>query len=97
MSHAVIGRNAVRRDALDKVRGTAMYTSDITLPGMAHAAVVRSPHPHARIVSIDASAALAMPGVRAVAHYGNTPHHLYNASAPMFTTAGAGAGRGRRD
>ena len=86
MSHAVIGRNAVRRDALDKVRGTAMYTSDITLPGMAYAAVVRSPHPHARIVSIDASAALAMPGVRAVAHYGNTPHHLYNASAPMFTT-----------
>ena len=38
MSHAVIGRNAVRRDALDKVRGTAMYTSDITLPGMAYAA-----------------------------------------------------------
>lgn len=86
MSHAVIGRNTVRRDALDKVRGTAMYTSDVTLPGMLYAAVVRSPHPHARIVGIDASAALAMSGVRAVAHYGNTPHNLYNASAPMFTT-----------
>lgn len=86
MSHAIIGRNAPRRDAFDKVRGTAMYTSDIALPGMLHAKILRSPHPHARVVSLDLSAAQAMPGVRAIAHYGNTPHNRYNASAPMFTT-----------
>ncbi len=86
MIHEVIGKNAPRRDAFDKVRGTAMYTSDISLPGMLYAGVLRSQHPHARIVGLDLSAALAMRGVRAIAHYGNTPHNLYNASAPMFTT-----------
>ncbi len=83
---SLIGNTVVRRDAFDKVRGTAMYTSDITLPGMLHAKVLRSPHPHARIVNIDFSEALKIKGVRAVAWHGNTPRNLYNASAPMFTT-----------
>jgi 4-hydroxybenzoyl-CoA reductase subunit alpha len=46
--------------------GGARYTDDIKLPGMLHARILRCPHPHARIRSIDASAALAMPGVHAV-------------------------------
>src|SRR5947209_16403128 len=46
--------------------GTAIYTNDINLPGMLHAAVLRSPYPHARIVSIDTSAAKQLPGVYAV-------------------------------
>jgi CO/xanthine dehydrogenase Mo-binding subunit len=53
-------------DGLDKVTGAARYTFDVTLPGMLHAKVLRSPHPHARIVAIDTSKAGALPGVGAV-------------------------------
>jgi len=53
-------------DGPDKVTGAARYTFDVTLPGMVHAKVLRSPHPHARIVAIDASRAEALPGVVAV-------------------------------
>ena len=53
-------------DAYDRVTGKLEYVIDIELPGMLHAKVLRSPYPHARIRSIDASAALDMPGVVAV-------------------------------
>ena len=53
-------------DAMERMRGITRYTDDLKLPGMLHAKIKRSPHPHARIVSIDASRALAMPGVHAV-------------------------------
>src|SRR3984893_17784711 len=53
-------------DGPDKVTGAARYTFDVTLPGMLHAKVLRSPHPHARIVAIDTSRAEALPGVVAV-------------------------------
>jgi CO/xanthine dehydrogenase Mo-binding subunit len=53
-------------DGPAKVTGAARYTFDIAIPGMLHAKVLRSPHPHARIVSIDASQAEALPGVVAV-------------------------------
>ena len=46
---AVVGRAAVRKDAPERVRGEARYTADIQLPGMLHAAVLRSPHAHARV------------------------------------------------
>src|SRR5919202_3086190 len=49
-----------------KVTGHARYTSDVRLPGMLYARFLLSPHPHARIVSIDTSAAKAVPGVHAV-------------------------------
>jgi len=62
----VIGKPNRKVDALDKATGAAVYTDDIALPGMLHAKTLRSPHPHARIKSIDASAALALPGVHAV-------------------------------
>lgn len=61
-----VGTRPNRPDGLDKVTGRARYGADFSLPGMLFAAVVRSPHAHARIVSIDASAALALPGVKAV-------------------------------
>ena len=54
------------RTPFSKVTGAAQYVADLHLPGMLHAAVLRSPHPHARIVSIDISAAAAMRGVKAV-------------------------------
>jgi CO/xanthine dehydrogenase Mo-binding subunit len=61
-----IGTRPIRHDGVDKVTGRAAYGADFTLPGMLHGAVLRSPHAHARIVSIDTSAAEAMPGVKAV-------------------------------
>ena len=63
---AVIGRRLARTDGLGKVTGSAVYTDDLALPGMLHAKILRSPHPHARILSIDTSEALALPGVHAV-------------------------------
>ena len=53
-------------DAMERMRGITRYTDDLKLPGMLHAKIKRSPHPHAKILSIDASRALAMPGVHAV-------------------------------
>ena len=62
----VIGTRPIRHDGVDKVTGRARYGADISLPGMLHAKVLRSPHAHARIKSIDTSAAQALPGVKAV-------------------------------
>lgn len=62
----VVGTRPVRHDGVDKVTGRARYSADINLPGLLHGQIVRSPHPHARIKSIDATKALAMPGVKAV-------------------------------
>ena len=61
-----VGTRPIRHDGLDKVTGRANYGSDFTLPGLLHGYVLRSPHAHARIMSIDTSAADAMPGVKAV-------------------------------
>ncbi|MDP4031991.1 MAG: xanthine dehydrogenase family protein molybdopterin-binding subunit [Pseudorhodobacter sp.] len=64
--YRLIGTRPNRPDGLDKVTGRARYGADISAPGMLHAAVVRSPHAHARIKRIDASRALALDGVKAV-------------------------------
>lgn len=61
-----IGRRTIRPDGADKVTGRAAYAADTTLPGMIWGKVLRSPHPHAHIVSIDTSRAQALPGVKAV-------------------------------
>ena len=63
---AVVGADLPRTDAAAKVTGAARYTVDVDLPGMLHAKVLRSPHAHARVASIDASKARAAPGVHAV-------------------------------
>jgi 4-hydroxybenzoyl-CoA reductase alpha subunit len=62
----VIGRAQPKIDGLAKATGAALYTDDLTLPGMLHAKILRSPHAHARIRAIDASAALALAGVHGV-------------------------------
>lgn len=64
--YKVLGTRPIRHDGLDKVLGRAVYGADIKLAGLSIGAVLRSPHAHARIKSIDASAALALPGVYAV-------------------------------
>src|SRR5262249_23807210 len=61
-----IGRRSRKLEGLAKVTGRAIYADDIALPRMLHAKLLRSIHAHARIRSIDSSAALAMPGVHAV-------------------------------
>lgn len=61
-----LGKRYTRLDGPGKVSGATKYTHDLTLPGMLHAAILSSPHPAARIKNIDASAALALPGVKAV-------------------------------
>ena len=65
--YKVIGTRPVRHDGVDKVTGRAIYGGDVRLPDLLYGKVLRSPHAHARIVSIDTSKALQMPGVRAVA------------------------------
>lgn len=61
-----LGLTVPRRDAREKARGASLYVADIRRPGMLYGKAVRSPHPHALIKEIDASAALACPGVVAV-------------------------------
>ena len=62
----VVGTRPLRPDGADKVTGRAAFGADLMLPGMLEARMKRSPHAHARILGIDTSAALAMPGVKAV-------------------------------
>jgi CO/xanthine dehydrogenase Mo-binding subunit len=62
----VVGTRVKRPDGMDKVTGKAKFGADVVAPGMLHAAVVRSPHAHARIIKIDASKAEALKGVKGV-------------------------------
>lgn len=64
--HFTLGTEIPQVNHRAKVLGSAQYAGDLKLPGMLHGAILRSPYAHARIVSIDISAALAMPGVKAV-------------------------------
>ena len=76
MPYRLIGTRPNRPDGLDKVTGRARYGADISLPGMLHGAVVRSPYAHARIKNIDATKALALPGVKAVVTRADLPTGL---------------------
>src|SRR3979409_819040 len=61
-----IGQRTIRPDGVDKVTGRAAFAADTNMPGMIWGKVLRSPHPHARIKSIDTSKAEKLPGVKAV-------------------------------
>ena len=71
--YKVVGKTPIRHDGLDKVTGRAVYGGDVTAPGLIWGDVVRSPHSHARIKSIDTSAAEAMDGVFAVLTHADFP------------------------
>ena len=62
----VVGTRPIRPDGVEKVTGRALYGADLAMPGMVVGKVKRSPHAHARIVSIDTRKARALPGVKAV-------------------------------
>ena len=66
MDYKVIGTRPIRHDGTDKVTGVAVYGVDVTLPGVLCGKVLRSPHAHARIRSIDISRAKGYEGVKAV-------------------------------
>jgi CO/xanthine dehydrogenase Mo-binding subunit len=90
----VVGRDALRKDAPERVRGEARYTADLQLPGMLHAAILRSPHAHARVLSIDLEPALALPGVHAAVgplneEVGYVGHAVAAVAADTFAQARA--------
>ena len=68
---SVIGTRQRKLDGRDKVTGRTAFASDLRLPGMLAGRILRSPHPHGRILRLDVSAAEALPGVHAVVHAGN--------------------------
>src|SRR5437588_11199116 len=70
----VIGTRPIRHDGVDKVTGRAVYGADVQLAGLLHGRVLRSPIPHGRIKKIDASKALALPGVEAVVTAADFPN-----------------------
>lgn len=69
-------------DAKEKVTGTAKYIDDLAFPGMLICKILRSPHPHAKIVSIDTSKAEALPGVRAVITAADCPANKFGLTIP---------------
>lgn len=71
--YKVIGTRPIRHDGVDKVTGRAKYGGDLRLSGMIFGSMLRSPHAHANIKSIDTSAAEALPGVRAIATSADLP------------------------
>ena len=83
-----VGTRPVRHDGLDKVTGRARFGADLSLPGMLTGAVLRSPHAHARIRSIDTAPATAMEGVKAV---------VTGADFPMLESEAGEGGEGAVD
>ncbi len=81
---SVVGKSLRRSDAIDKVTGRGKYTGDITLPGMLHGKILRSPHAHARVKSIDTSRAEKLPGVVAVITGKDVPDVLYGVSPARY-------------
>jgi CO/xanthine dehydrogenase Mo-binding subunit/CO/xanthine dehydrogenase FAD-binding subunit len=72
-----VGRRVPQHGSVERVRGEAVYTHDVTLPGMLYAAILRSPHAHARIKRIDVERAKAAPGVHAVVTSDDFPRIKY--------------------
>src|SRR5204863_8446045 len=80
-----IGLSIPRPDGPEKVTGRVQYVADIKPKGLLHAKLLRSPHAHARIVSIDASKARALPGVRAVLTARDIPELKHDAPTRAHT------------
>ncbi len=74
---SIVGKDVPRNDAWAKATGSAIYADDIKLPAMLYGKILRSPVPHARILHIDVSKALALPGVKCVITGDDTPKIKY--------------------
>src|ERR1700704_3902582 len=78
----VVGTSPVRPDGVPKVTGLAQYGADFSLPGMLWGTILRSPHAHARIRSIDTSKAQALAGVKAVMTSKDLPDQKFDYVGP---------------
>jgi xanthine dehydrogenase molybdenum-binding subunit len=78
---SIVGKRLPRPDVGAKVTGAAIYTADVSLPGMLIARILRSPYPHAKILRVDASKAKKLPGVAAVITHEDVPKRRYNRAA----------------
>lgn len=76
----VVGKRMPKVEGLAKAKGEAAYAVDLELPGMLYAKILRSPHAHAKVVSMDTSAAEKLPGVKAVITFKDVPKVLFNPS-----------------
>src|SRR5262245_53427215 len=76
--------SGARKEDPALLRGEGQFVDDIHLPGMLHAAFVRSPHAHARVRRIDKSAALALPGVHAVLTFEDLPESVRRQTLPLL-------------
>src|SRR5215813_10579495 len=79
-TQSVIGANVGRVEGADKVSGQAIYGADIHFPDTLWGKILRSPYPHARIVSIDTSKAWKVPGVKAIVTGKDEPNHYQGKS-----------------
>ena len=70
----VVGTRPIRPDGVDKVTGRANFGADMVMPGMLWGKIKRSPHAHARILSINTDKAMALPGVKAATTRADFPH-----------------------
>lgn len=84
--YKVVGTRPVRHDGIEKVTGQALYGADIDLNGLLHGKVLRSPHAHAQVVSVDTKRAENLPGVHAVITGGDLPK-----AGPMLRGGGSRA------
>ncbi|MGD9411266.1 MAG: 4-hydroxybenzoyl-CoA reductase, partial [Desulfobacterales bacterium] len=73
----VVGVRLPMMDAAQKVKGSALFTDDLVLPGMLYGKILRSPLPHAKILNIDSSKATQLPGVKGVVTGNDIPDRLY--------------------
>ena len=81
-----IGKSEPRRDLPEKLTGEAKYAADVQLPGMLFGKILRSPHPHARILSINVDAARSLPGVRAAVTPFDAPKGQVAPDMPILDT-----------
>src|SRR5207245_1851851 len=90
----VVGKALRKVDATAKVLGVTKFADDLSLPRMLYCKLLRSPHPHARIVRIDATRALALPGVKVVLTGKDLPIP-FGRSFPVSTARGASKAAGK--
>ncbi|QVK19883.1 molybdopterin-dependent oxidoreductase [Mycoplasmatota bacterium] len=78
MSFSVVGKDIKKVDGIAKAKGVARYIGDIEFPGMLYAKILRSPHPHAKVLSVDISEAEKLDGVHAIVTPEHQPKTRYN-------------------
>ncbi|MBP6806355.1 MAG: xanthine dehydrogenase, partial [Chloroflexi bacterium] len=81
---AVVGKPETKVDAVKLAKGNPAFVDDVDMRGLLYAKLLTSPHAHARILDLDDSAALALPGVRAVIHYKNVARVKYASGGQSY-------------